>query len=60
MFDDGTKIPLTGKIINKINLNKKTHYTFKFIGIKERYRDEIFRQLFRRQIEMRNLLSNIN
>lgn len=56
IFEDGTKIPLSGKIINKTKINTLTHYEFRFTGIKESYRDEIFRQIFRKQITLRNFL----
>ncbi|RKD23640.1 HD-GYP domain, c-di-GMP phosphodiesterase class II (or its inactivated variant) [Caminicella sporogenes DSM 14501] len=56
IFEDGTKIPLSGKIVNQIKINNVVHYEFEFVGIKESYRDEIFRQIFRKQISIRKTL----
>lgn len=58
-FDDGTKIPLTGKITYVIKMHEKVYYKFDFVGIQENYRDEVFRQIFRKQIYMKKMLSDI-
>lgn len=56
-FEDGTKLPLTGKVYQKIKINKVTHYKFNFTGVNEKYRDEVFRQIFRKQISLKKLLN---
>ncbi len=55
-FEDVTNIPITGRIIGKIRINKTTHYTFEFVDVREKYRDEVFRQIFRKQISLKRTL----
>jgi len=55
-FEDGTSIPLTGKILKNINIQSINHYTFEYAGIKESFRDEIFRQIFRKQVNLKRIL----
>ncbi|GFR36420.1 HD domain-containing phosphohydrolase [Thermobrachium celere] len=56
-FEDGTNVPLSGRIIGKTKINKLTHYVFKFVDVREKYRDEVFRQIFRKQISYKKMLN---
>ncbi|WP_073093017.1 HD-GYP domain-containing protein [Thermosyntropha lipolytica] len=55
-FEDGTRVPVPGRITSKIKLNKVWHYYFAFTGITERNRDEILRQIFRKQINLKKFI----
>lgn len=56
-FEDGTNVPLSGRIIGKTKINKLTHYVFEFVDVREKYRDEVFRQIFRKQISYKRMLN---
>lgn len=57
-FDD-EKVALTGKITEKIDMNNNIHYNFEYTGLKDVYRDKVFKNLFRKQISMIKLLNSI-
>ncbi|MBO8158542.1 HD domain-containing phosphohydrolase [Thermosyntropha sp.] len=57
-FDDGTRVPLPGRIIEKLKVGQKIHYKFSFVGLKENHKDEVFRQIFRKEISLRKVLNN--
>lgn len=56
-FEDGTKVPLTGRITERLKVGQKIHYKFSFMGLKENYKDEIFRQIFRKEISLRKIIN---
>lgn len=55
-FDDGAKVPLMGKVVDKRIFHKNIYYTYEFIKLNEAYRDEIFRQIFRKQISLKKFI----
>jgi len=55
-FEDGTNVPLSGRIVGKTKINRLLHYTFEFVDVREKYRDEVFRQIFRKQISLKRML----
>lgn len=50
-FEDGSKIPAKGKIINKVTLST-THYKFSYIEMPQHSRDLIFRHILDKQREI--------
>ncbi|MBO8158151.1 hypothetical protein [Thermosyntropha sp.] len=56
-FEDGTNVPVSGRITERIKINRRTHYTFEFVDLQEKYRDEIFRQIFRKQISIKKMFN---
>ncbi|MGC9169068.1 MAG: HD-GYP domain-containing protein [Desulfurella sp.] len=55
-FEDGTKIPAKGKIINTITLSN-THYKFSYVDMPQYARDLIFRQILNKQREIHSGIS---
>lgn len=55
-FEDGAKVPLMGKVVEKRKFSNQTYYNYEFVRLNESYRDEIFRQIFRKQISFKKLL----
>lgn len=65
IFEDANKviikfenkpIAVTGKIIKTIKVNHKIHCEFKYLNIAEVTRDEIFKQIFKKQTEFTSSL----
>ena len=54
-FEDGVKIPLMGKVVEKMKFSNHTYYNYEFVRLNESYRDEVFRQIFRKQISYKRL-----
>lgn len=54
-FDEETEITVTGKIVKSVSVSKKNFYEFTYINTPDNIKDEIFRQLFRKQIDMMKL-----
>jgi len=53
IFEDGTIISTTGKIVNKFDIGYKNCYDFRFVNLKEQLRDDIIKQIFMRQATLR-------
>lgn len=54
-FEDGAKVPLMGKVIERRKFGSRTYYNYEFVRLNESYRDEVFRQIFRKQISLKKL-----
>lgn len=54
-FDEETEITVTGKIVKSVSVSKKNFYEFTYINTPDNVKDKIFRQLFRKQIDMMKL-----
>ncbi|MCR3761308.1 HD-GYP domain-containing protein [Clostridium felsineum] len=53
-FEDDTIIDISGKILQHFNVGEFTYYDFAYVNILSKSKDEIFKQLFRHQIQLRN------
>ncbi|KHD35874.1 HD family phosphohydrolase [Clostridium acetobutylicum] len=54
-FEDDTIIDISGKILQNFNVGDFSYYDFAYVNILPKNKDEIFRQLFRHQIQLKNL-----
>lgn len=52
-FEDDQKVGVSGKIKKSYRVGTKNYYDFDFVNIPDSVRDNIFRQLFKKQIETR-------
>ncbi|WP_069649840.1 HD-GYP domain-containing protein [Caloranaerobacter ferrireducens] len=52
-FEEDCNVVVTGKISRSYHVGIKNYYDFNFINISDSVRDNIFRQLFKKQIETR-------
>ncbi|NMA95882.1 MAG: HD-GYP domain-containing protein [Clostridiales bacterium] len=55
-FDDGNTVIIPGIVISAVEVGLNTYCNFKYINILEGTRDEIFRQIFKKQVEFRKSL----
>lgn len=56
IFFDDCEIDITGKIIKKYKFGLTFYYEIEYSGISESKRDNIYRQLFKRQIQLRKAI----
>ncbi|KRQ86346.1 Cyclic di-GMP phosphodiesterase response regulator RpfG [Caloramator mitchellensis] len=52
-FDDKTTIKIPGKIVFSTTVGDHEYFKFHFVNIPESTRDELYREMFRKQIEIR-------
>lgn len=57
-FEDDQNVGVSGKIKKSYRVGTKNYYDFDFVNISDSVRDNIFRQLFKKQIEIRKSIIN--
>lgn len=58
-FDDNLIIEITGKVIKKFKSAGEYHYEFVYLTNNERVVDQIFKEIFKKQIEIKQMLSGM-
>jgi len=58
VFEDSSMIRISGIVTETYNIGGRYYFNVKYVNIPERSRDEIFKRIFKKQIENRKLLSN--
>ncbi|WP_326511571.1 HD-GYP domain-containing protein [Clostridium intestinale] len=56
-FENGDNIVVSGKIAKNFKVMKKYYYEFLYVNIPETIKDKIFNQIFRRQLQLKNLIN---
>jgi len=59
-YEDGEKIKIPGCIINSYSMEDKIFFRFKYVGINSNTKDIIFKEMFKKQIEMRTMYSKFS
>lgn len=57
IFEDSSTQIITGKITRKFQISDEYYYEYKYINTPDFIRDKIFRQLFKKQVEIRRLIN---
>lgn len=57
LFENGERILVSGKITKNYRVMDRYYYEFIYVNIPEIIKDKIFNQIFRRQLQLKNLVS---
>lgn len=59
-FEDQESLMLSGKIVTNFKAGDKSHYEFLYINTSEVIRDQLFKRIFSKQVQMRRLINSRN
>lgn len=58
-FKDAKNIKLTGKIVNNFNVTNKIHYEFLYVNVQDMIIDQLFRNIFSKQMELKRFITKV-
>lgn len=57
IFENNQNVTISGKIVKNFNIGNTKYYEFTYIDVRERIIDEIYRQMFSKQSQLKNLIN---